>query len=326
MAHQPWDGHGITTLFPYAGKVYLGYGSYTTNSGTASGLGCDVSAYDPVAGSFVVAMPGVATEAILTYRQIGGRLYVPQTDPTFRPGDPRCGSFASNASGTWRAGGPAADGQHYYDVQAGAPGELILAGGGGSAGRIWSSTDGGSTWTQLINETDTIPDGFERFFWIGRIGSVLYVKAALGQYSQDSPMRTFDVKRRRWGTVNSRSIDTGYVTPYGPYLLGEDPAFAGSKVISSDGYIYVDTTYAGLVAFNGRSMAYPLGRGVSSALIPSDDGAVYAATSAGTFRLSGTGATRLDGESRRPGDALAVLGGRLYAGTTTGEVLSRPLA
>lgn len=327
LSHTPWSGQFIETVFPYNGRLYLGYGNYDSNSGTASGLGCDVSHYDPASGEFVVDFPGMPTEAIVTYRALGGFLYATNTDPTYRPGDPGYGSFASNRSGTWALGGQALGGEHYYDVRDGVGGELFLAGGGGNAARLWRSTDGGASWTQLLADTDSTPDGFERFYWIGRIGDVLYLKANLGSFTKDQPMRTFSLTRRTWGTVNLKSLDLGLTTGNGqPYVFGGDPGTCGSQFISASNVIYGGMMYAGLCTFTGSKVSQPLGRELATRLIPSDTGAVYAATSAGIFRLTGTSATKVDPDGSLPGYSAAVLKGRIYSGGSNAEIWSRPMA
>lgn len=327
LAHKPWNGELVQTVFPYAGRLYLGYGNYDANSGTASGLGCDVSYYDPATSQFVVDFPGMPTEAILTYRSLGGFLYATNTDPTYRSGDPGYGSFASNRSGSWALGGQALGGEHYYDVRDGVGGELFLAGGGGTAARLWRSTDGGATWTQLLADTDPVADGFERFYWIGRIGDVLYLKANLGSYTKDQPMRTYSLTRRTWGTVPTKSLDLRLTMSNGqPYLFGGEPATCGSAFISSSNIIYGNMAYAGLCTFTGSKVSQPLGRSLNVALIPSDIGAVYAATTAGIFRLSGTTATKVDPDGSMPGICAAVLKGRIYSGGQDACIWSRPMA
>lgn len=253
-------GHYVKTLFPHEGKLYYGYGNYDTNSGSGSGLGTNVSRFDPATGQFEVALQGYNTEEINTFRQIGGKLYTPAVDPFAGNA-----SFASNHFGSWARGTGISGGEHIFDVAGGIDGELFMCGSAGGGSRtiatVWRSVDGGATWSvffQEAPEADQYRDGFERFYWMGRVGNKLYVKADNGvQFAKRAPMRVLDLVTRKWSTPNAKKIEVGGSMGYagGPTWRASlgDQVRQGSDVLTLGSELYFKEGYY-LYAYDGNSM------------------------------------------------------------------------
>jgi len=74
-AAQPTPtGRALVTLFPWHGRLYVGYGDYQANTGPI-----EVTAWDPARNRFA-SYHSSDTEAIYNYRAIGDALYAPATD------------------------------------------------------------------------------------------------------------------------------------------------------------------------------------------------------------------------------------------------------
>lgn len=167
-AAQPQDGKPITTLERIAGRIYAGYGNYSLNTGPIWLTSLDET--DPL-GAWTEHIE-IATEQIATITAIsGGRIIVPRIDPQGPPG-----AAYATYDGTWQDGqGPTAE--HCY-AAAEAAGHLFLAGSqvDGQHGGIWTSDDGGDTWS--LEVTSTVAGDFARFYFLAVIGDEVYAQEA----------------------------------------------------------------------------------------------------------------------------------------------------
>ena len=82
-------GKSIQTLKPFHGKLYAGYGDYFTNTGPIADR-----AFEPATGTFGSSLLSAQTEALMIYREIGGKLYALHIDPWPSPRRPRENSAA----------------------------------------------------------------------------------------------------------------------------------------------------------------------------------------------------------------------------------------
>jgi hypothetical protein len=163
-AAQPTKtGRILATLEPFGGKLYVGYGDYSWNTGPIS--------ITPWTGSAFGATEFVAdTEAIYTFRQIGGLLYVPSIDPRGFSADYVVGSPWSSASPVGAA--------HAFDMATLTGSDLWICGASynGNAS-VWRSLDGGASWALSL----TVPPlgAFQtgRFYGCAVYNGRLYVQA-----------------------------------------------------------------------------------------------------------------------------------------------------
>ena len=291
-------GDRISTLFPHRGMVYYGYGDYSTNSGSQSGLGTNVSCYNPQTAAFEVQLQAYNTEAILVYRELSGSLYTPAIDPHWGNA-----SFASNRSGQWTRAIGISGGEHIYDIAEGIDGELFMCGsaGGGSwtIATVWRSLDGGASWEifyQEAPEADQYRDGYERFYWMGRIGTKLYVKADNGSsYAQMAPMRVFDLVTRQWATFSEG-------------VFFDDGIGSGAGVVGAGNELFF-LSYSMVYAFDGKNTR-TVGRAGSIGV--SDLGEVLLCGSDGARLVQGTAVTTLAADVTGPA---TLVGDVLYHAT-----------
>jgi hypothetical protein len=149
VAQATAQGQTLATLKPFNGKLYAGFGDYNANTGPIG-----VRAFDPATAAFTPQLLSAQTEALLIYRQIGGKLYAPHLDPW--PSPPPPGELGGYSLGV--ADGPTetwtdlrlVPALHVFDVATYDGSDLWLVGSRdtatGSEGVAWRSRDGGATW------------------------------------------------------------------------------------------------------------------------------------------------------------------------------------
>jgi hypothetical protein len=136
------DARTIWTIEPFSGKLYLGHGNYTVDSGP-----CDIIAWDPATEAYETALASVEVDAITIMRVIDNVLYVIGQDTTGIGNT----DYATFDGTTWTEVDRASLAQdHLFDVQE--FGSSLYIGGqidGTALATVWRSTDGGTTWTAV---------------------------------------------------------------------------------------------------------------------------------------------------------------------------------
>lgn len=320
LAHTAYSGGCIHTLIGYQGRIYYGYGNYGANSGSASGMGTNVS-YFGSAGGFGSSFTSFRTEEINTYRRFGGALFAPCIDPS--SGAPAGNSFASNLDGRWAAfvGPPA---EHVFDVcDSQNAGEYLLAGSsGGFSAVVWRTTDYGRTWAELWREPEESAsmDGYERFYWLTRIGNRIFMRADPGTKGTKPPMRYYDTRRQRMNKVPNSAVTVGGSKFY-PVILGD--RVQRENQVCGDGRIAYFITDGKVFAFDGAQSSQV--SSVWGVLSPGDDGRIYLKDATGVYVLTGTTKTTILAQADLPGVSMTVANGRIWLGGSQSEIWSRPL-
>lgn len=278
-----WGGD-IHTLYNHHGQVFYGYGNYGVNTGSASTpYGTNVSSFDPVTGAFTTHLSGFKTEEVNTFRTIDGALYTPAIDPS--AGADWTNSFASNRDGVWAENDGAPATEHVFDV-AGAGGDLLVSGSwqtwGGDVDNyrasVWLSTDGGRTWAESMSDTPADPadrDWYERYYWMGTIGTKVYTRAAMNAPLAQRPLRVFDTRTDTWSTV----ADKRRAPAFG------DGIYRANQVVSWGGRLW-SANYASLLSFDGTTTTAITAPGTKTWLgarvvTVGDDGLLYVYTNSG---------------------------------------------
>jgi hypothetical protein len=166
--------HSLKELAVFDGRLYIGYGDWTVNTGPV-----DIRHFEPD-GTLTVDVT-IDEESIDYYRIFGDRMFIPGVDPRQPPGaDPLTGNVCSMESGgDWVVAFELEQCLHVLDV---VPWEdTLFACGSGNidmdhyhAGDdmavIWRSDDGGLTWdletTYHDDNTDAVVR-WERFLTLG---------------------------------------------------------------------------------------------------------------------------------------------------------------
>ena len=169
-AAQPTStGRVLATLKPFNGKIYAGFGDYGANTGRIG-----VRPFDPATGAFGNRLLNSGTEAIYLYREIGGELYAPHTDPL--AGESSGGYARGTVSGnteTWIDRFPVTA-VHMYDITS-YGGGLWMVGSQGNNAAVWRSTDAGASWQTSLTAAPTT-SSFIRYYGVAPYAGKLYVQ------------------------------------------------------------------------------------------------------------------------------------------------------
>lgn len=169
LAEQP-STHGriLGSLHAFDGRLHLGYGDYSDNTGPIT-----MSAWDPGEGAFV-SLGVLPTEEVLWFRPGPGVLYSPSIDPTGHQAEGGVFRLECGAS-TWQEGAAIEGAVHVYDVAV--HDETIYAGTGSLSGRparLMESHDRGESWTEVLRH-ESPGDRFSRFYFVAATGTELFV-------------------------------------------------------------------------------------------------------------------------------------------------------
>ena len=180
-------GRMLQTLKAFAGKVYAGYGDYNTNTGPIG-----IRAFDPATNTFGAQLLSSSTEAIYLFRQIGERLYAPQIDP--RLGGGGYALSGPNGVGAWSDQNKVSV-THCYDVATLNGTDRYLVGSLGTGANVWRSTDGGNSYSVLLNNVRPQVDNgsnYSRFYFAGVYQNKLYVQGMDSTGSRHPTSRVFN--------------------------------------------------------------------------------------------------------------------------------------
>ncbi|MFV8755404.1 hypothetical protein ACNOYE_33045 [Nannocystaceae bacterium ST9] len=169
LADQPTPhGQILGSLFAFDGRLHLGYGDYSANTGPILAL-----AWDPLASTFV-ELGILPTEEVLWFRPGLATLYSPAIDPD---GHQESGGIHRLDCGAdqWHVGAPIEGAVHVYDVAI--QGESIYATTGSLTGQpalLMRSEDHGESWTEVLRR-ESAADRFSRFHFLGATPDRLFV-------------------------------------------------------------------------------------------------------------------------------------------------------
>lgn len=255
------SGKIIKSLTAWNGKIYAGYGDWNDNTGPIA-----LTPFDPATNSFANAPEFTAdTEAIEVFRPMGGKLYVPSTDPKVSADY----SWADASSGKAIWSGKTPVGMiHTLDMTTFDGNDLWLVGAKGSDAVMYRSTDGGTTWVESLRVAPSDPNGFARFYSAGVLNGKLYTQAtdvpasgSIGYYGAASSSWAFD--GTRWSKTplitsgivtraanfagklvyisnpSSSGSANGYLQTFDGRATGSTGVYAKDYTIAADGYLYV---------------------------------------------------------------------------------------
>ncbi len=170
LADQP-TAHGriLGALAAFDGRLHLGYGDYSANTGPIAAV-----AWDPSGSGAFVEFGTLPTEEILWFRPGLGTLYSPAADPD---GHQESGGIYRLDCGrdAWHVGTPIPGAVHVYDVAM--QGDSIYVGTGSLSGApalVMASQDYGESWTEVLRR-ESVADRFSRFTFAGATPEQLFV-------------------------------------------------------------------------------------------------------------------------------------------------------
>lgn len=254
------------------GRVYVGYGDYTNNTGPVNATSLPA---DDIAAASWAEHVSVASEQIDSYRDLGaGRILTPHIDPRGARG----GGYAERqADGTWvdRVNRITAVGVHVFDVIEHL-GDLFACGSGQAAGGaegqaiVWTSTDDGATWSESLR--DALTADFSRFYGFAVADGNLWVRGS------DSGV-TYVLADGAWAPSDIDLLPAGQLG--GPGIPWRDgTVLPGTVRVGPNGaslYYFDGTAWTSLA---GQVRGFDVG----------DDGALYFLVGSIVLRVPATGA------------------------------------
>lgn len=293
---QPTErGRILATLAAWDGRVYAGYGDINANTGPIA-----VAPFDPRTGTFEQEWVS-DTEAVYTYRPIGGLLYAPaidrRADADFAVGKP------------WRdVRSPMTD--HAYDMATLTGADLWLVGSEGLDAVAWRSRDGGRTWAESlrVRPFDVTGKDFSRFFFVFADRGRLYVHASDSHHGPKPASKVFDGEA--WS-------DGPNLLPLN-YARGWHPvSFAGLTVYQSAQTVKL--TESRLLSFDGEKVELPLAAPIRDFVV--DRGRLFALTTRGTIERTRDLLSWSTVASAPPGGrSIGALDGFVYIGTADSKL------
>ncbi|HXT71591.1 MAG TPA: hypothetical protein VN700_17675 [Vicinamibacterales bacterium] len=151
-------GRSIATLVPSHGRLYVGYGDYTADTGPITIVSIDL-ATDTIHDSGF----SFASEAIFSYRQIGDELFAPDIDPRRASRGGYARGIAGPGSVAW-TDEKVVPATHVFDVASYDGRDLWLFGSLGSNAVAWRSTDDGRTWISALTVPPRAAGNFARMY------------------------------------------------------------------------------------------------------------------------------------------------------------------
>lgn len=175
LADQPTTrGQVLGSLFAFDGRVHLGYGDYSDNTGPILAV-----AWEPELADFV-ELGVLPTEEVQWFRPGLAELYAPAIDPD---GHQESGGVyrLDCGSDAWTIGAPIPGAVHVYDVARQA-GSIYASTGSltGAPALVMRSDDRGASWTEVLRR-ESASDRFARFYTLGATSTELFA------WGEDSP-------------------------------------------------------------------------------------------------------------------------------------------
>lgn len=252
------------------GQLVAGYGDWNTNvdsNGNAPGGGVYVLPLNLVNGSWDMdnaVRPG--SEALDVIREIGGDVYMTQTDPSnIAPTGYPQGTFGFVTSkGGWQfkpltmADGSKPNLEHMYDITSLDHGKDDLWAFGSNC-LVWGctsnqaiamhSTDGGATWSfsKVDNSAPEYTNGYERAYWGQAFDDKVYFQAS--DVYPATPFHIYDRANDEWsdwGVGTDRVCNTN----------------RGKMVVTFDGELVCSNSSGHLIHFDGvetRTVSFGVG-------------------------------------------------------------------
>ena len=277
------------------GKIVAGYGEWNANidsSGRAQG-GVYVAPIDATTGLWDGQAFRVNSEAMDTVREIGGNVYIAQTDPSNIPPTGYAqvtAGIVTDKGGSWKlipitmADGTSPTLEHMFDVASldGGDKDLWLfashcfewwTGCYANEGVAARSKDGGATWSfaKTDNSAPGSQNGYERNYWGQVVDGKVYTQAR--GVVPATPMHIYDSKTDAWsdwGTGNDSVCNT----------------WAGKYVVSFDHHL-VCSSYGGAINVLDGSSVKSISYGVSGGSVADfyigPDGYLYILDSNGSI-------------------------------------------
>jgi hypothetical protein len=169
IADQPTArGQILGGLAAFDGRLHLGYGDYSENTGPI-----DMYAWEPPAEDFVF-LGTLPTEEVQWFRPGDGTLYVPATDPDEHQGSG--GVYRLDCGSTdWHVGTSIEGAVHVYEV-AQLDGDIFVGTGSLTAepAQVMRSSDHGQSWTEF-HRRESPAGKFSRFYFLGATSDTLFM-------------------------------------------------------------------------------------------------------------------------------------------------------
>ena len=321
-------GRAIATLQVFDGRLYVGYGDFTADTGPIAITPVDLST-GRIGGSLL----SFATEAVYGFRQIGDQLFAADIDPR----GTRQGGFARgvNRDGAhvWTDHKVVAA-LHVFDVATMDGADLWLFGSAGNDAVAWRSLDHGVTWTTALSVRPWFVGGFARLYSGAVIEGKLFTQVVETPGGPVSTGMVFDGTQWTtgpgWFPSYARHEDT---FPWRPHAVGR-------QVVYMDQHSGASHRVVRLYRFDGREAHLTFGPTDRHATPDPQDAVVDLTAAAATAfvlnrRQEVWSSTDLVDWRRRAtfkgpdGDratSIAVSGNSVYVGTSASNIYRMALA
>ncbi|MBI2443333.1 MAG: hypothetical protein HYV40_05525 [Candidatus Levybacteria bacterium] len=292
----------LQTLIAWNGRIYSGYGDYTSNTGPVT-----IRSFDPATKVFTQEWIS-DTEAISNYRIIRGKLYAPAIDRKINA------DYAVGEIGKpWKDVSIPSTTSHAFDMVTLTGSDLWLVGALGFNACAWRSLDDGVTWSQslCIPKVTTYASDFARFYFAGVFKGKLYVQGRDFYSGAHPTSKVFDPGTSTWSD--------------GPSLLPLD-GVGWRPIEFAEKLIYrIHEGYGTVTAFDGTSYSFvpnPVGAAEFSAQdIIQDGDALYVLTSSEIMKTADlVNWTVVVPTVPFTAQSLAILDGKFYIGTTDSKI------
>lgn len=305
-------GKTLLTLKAWNGKIYAGYGDYGANTGPIA-----LTPFNPQTNTFA-SSPEASdlTEAIYIFRNIGGNLYAPSTDPRY--GLSTDYAVETPPGGTWTQSGKLG-GEHVFDAATLTGSDLWFVGAiyGTNQAGAWRSTDGGATWQKSLAVSPTIggSNPYSRFYFAGVLNGKLYVQAFDGNDSGSAPQSSSQVFDGSGWSKGPNLLPNGGMGYHTENFAGKLVYLLWQGYPSATRLTAFDGSKATTAATPAPFWEYVVDNGTLYGL--GYDNVVYSTKDLVTWYKAATAPSTAR--------SIAVLNGQIYVGTTDSKIYSAPI-